>query len=684
MTPRLRFLMAVLLGLGLSVGVTPAPVTTVNVEQAQTISGAKTFSAKPKFTGGGVAVSGYAKYFIIDAAGNAAYSTIMSAVTAASGCTATTPCVFSIMPGTYDEEVYIPEGKGTLLFVGATGNAADVIITRSGGTTSGTFVVRAGTDAVVRNVTIQNLSNAAEANASLFPGTSADCSLTMENVVLKRLTTGGTSPSSNPTYYCNGAASTNKPKFVIRDSTIYSNTTGGLLAACDVLVDGSHYYMTAAAAGAHVTGWNVSGLGATSRFIARDTFWEFRNPSNFDNVTYSAVYPGSVSALAKTIEIRDTIFDMKTGTRSTGTATINGVNDAAFIGNAEGPEFYNVKWIIDGLGMTGTSTFNAVGVSSGMLGSPDATTMHLHDSQIAITSNAITGTRTGIDVAASDYGGGTVIMSSDDVVSVTNGTAITCTGPGCVIGTSLVVHDTNVARFGLELIPPQQAGALSGACPRLGGVKVRTGSSPDLAVCDGTNLQPLSSGTMTLTGKTYDAEATGNILTLPVKAWLPASGCDNVTPGPFWDLPTSNPAVAACVTGTNTQKGALDFADGAPTLSAQSTLMLPADFTGTVGAALKWFTSATTGDVVWQVSTICVADAETDDPVFNTASTVTDAAKGTANQTNDAAIASVTITGCAAGELLHVKVLRDPAHGSDTLAATARLIGVELTMRRGI
>jgi hypothetical protein len=40
------------------------------------------------------------------------------------------------------------------------------------------------------------------------------------------------------------------------------------------------------------------------------------------------------------------------------------------------------------------------------------------------------------------------------------------------------------------------------------------------------------------------------------------------------------------------------------------------------------------------------------------------------------------MTGCAADELLHLKVFRDPANGSDNLAATARLIGVELTVPR--
>lgn len=187
----------------------------------------------------------------------------------------------------------------------------------------------------------------------------------------------------------------------------------------------------------------------------------------------------------------------------------------------------------------------------------------------------------------------------------------------------------------------------------------------------------------TLTNKTLDAEGTGNVITIPKRLWFPAAGCNNATAGSVWDLPSSNPAVAACKTGTNTQLGVLDFADSS-NLSAQVTYMLPTTWTGTIDARIKWLTSATTGDVVWQLSTICVADAETDDPAFNTASTVTDAAKGTTLQTNDATITGLTMTGCAAGELLHLKVQRDSAHASDTLAATARLIGVELTIREAL
>lgn len=192
-----------------------------------------------------------------------------------------------------------------------------------------------------------------------------------------------------------------------------------------------------------------------------------------------------------------------------------------------------------------------------------------------------------------------------------------------------------------------------------------------------------ASDVATFTQKTYDAAGSGNVFTSTHTEWIPAARCDNATAtSPGWSFPTSNPAVPACVTGTNTQFGVMDFADGALALSAQFHRMLPADWSGTIGLKFKWLTSATSGSVVWQAATIAVATAETADPAFNTASTVTDAALGTTLQTNDAAIASVTITGAAAGELLFLKVTRDPTHASDTLAATARLIGIELTTTR--
>ena len=191
--------------------------------------------------------------------------------------------------------------------------------------------------------------------------------------------------------------------------------------------------------------------------------------------------------------------------------------------------------------------------------------------------------------------------------------------------------------------------------------------------------------TITLLNTVYNAESTGNVLTFPVKIWFNAAICNNATPSsPGWSFPTSNPGVPACHTGaSHTQLGTMDFAD-ASNLSAQMHLKLPSDWTSTVDAKFVWFTSATSGDVVLQLSTSCRADAEIAEAAFNTASTVTDTAKGTTLQLNDASITGVTVTGCAAGELMLLKVQRDSGHASDSLAATARLIGIELTYRRAI
>src|SRR5262245_17936137 len=114
--------------------------------------------------------------------------------------------------------------------------------------------------------------------------------------------------------------------------------------------------------------------------------------------------------------------------------------------------------------------------------------------------------------------------------------------------------------------------------------------------------------TVNLLNTRYNAESTGNVLTYPEKLWIPAARCDNATAtSPGWSFPTSNPGVPACQTGSNTQYGTMDFADSSD-LSAQYHFKLPSDWTSTVDAKFVWFTSATTNSVVWQLSTICVAD----------------------------------------------------------------------------
>ncbi|HXE75322.1 MAG TPA: hypothetical protein VNN18_06785 [Candidatus Xenobia bacterium] len=188
----------------------------------------------------------------------------------------------------------------------------------------------------------------------------------------------------------------------------------------------------------------------------------------------------------------------------------------------------------------------------------------------------------------------------------------------------------------------------------------------------------------TLTNKTLNVEATGNVITTVSKVTFVAAGCNNATAGPGWDIPTSNGPTASCY-GTSPQRfGGLDFADGASALTSTTHLRLPSDWTGAIDAGFIWFSGSTsTNSVVWTLATACVADGEgLLAPTFNTAQTVSDANNATANTRNSATISTITTTGCAAGETLFLRIGRDPTNGSDTLAATAVLLELELTLRR--
>jgi hypothetical protein len=129
----------------------------------------------------------------------------------------------------------------------------------------------------------------------------------------------------------------------------------------------------------------------------------------------------------------------------------------------------------------------------------------------------------------------------------------------------------------------------------------------------------------------------------------------------------------------------LDFADGATKLYAQATVVMPSDWdASTVTATFYWTANSTsTNSVLWGCAGRSYGNFETIDQAFGTEQTVQDALNGTANQVAiSAATAAITLTGAGASELVQFRVSRDPASGSDTLAATARLIGVMLTFGR--
>jgi hypothetical protein len=156
------------------------------------------------------------------------------------------------------------------------------------------------------------------------------------------------------------------------------------------------------------------------------------------------------------------------------------------------------------------------------------------------------------------------------------------------------------------------------------------------------------------------------------------AGCDNTTAGPIWDLPTSNAAIATCVTGSNTQKAVLNFTNGQ---SAQMTTLLPTDLTGDADLRLAWSSAQTSATGTWTLQAVCTAvdGTETDDPAFTTFwAPAQDTSPGTANRITATTGTDVSYpASCAAGKLLHLKLSWTAGTATSFNAVT-----LEITYRR--
>ncbi|MBI4479428.1 MAG: hypothetical protein HY651_05355 [Acidobacteria bacterium] len=119
-----------------------------------------------------------------------------------------------------------------------------------------------------------------------------------------------------------------------------------------------------------------------------------------------------------------------------------------------------------------------------------------------------------------------------------------------------------------------------------------------------------------------------------------------------------------------------------PTLSPRDlNPPLPTGWTGNVDITIRYVTVAASpsGNVEWEVSTVCRAIAESWDASYNPAQTITDAV-GAQNQANDATQTNITMTGCAAGEDLMLRIGRDGVN--DTNNDLAKMLYALVTLRR--
>lgn len=111
-------------------------------------------------------------------------------------------------------------------------------------------------------------------------------------------------------------------------------------------------------------------------------------------------------------------------------------------------------------------------------------------------------------------------------------------------------------------------------------------------------------------------------------------------------------------------------------------LIAPSDWaSGTLSARIHYnMASATTGNVVWEVSIEAIAEGESVAAAsYDTANSLTDAVQGTAANLGIATITCSNKDSVASGEKVRVRVRRAGGNGSDSATGDAYLRRLELT-----
>ena len=147
--------------------------------------------------------------------------------------------------------------------------------------------------------------------------------------------------------------------------------------------------------------------------------------------------------------------------------------------------------------------------------------------------------------------------------------------------------------------------------------------------------------------------------------------------------PATSGATLDTLTGTSTPAEAIPvwtFADAAAAYM-DFLCALKGYAGGGLTLRLVWAAAVTTNNAVWQAAIRRIADdaedldttAQTYD--FNTVTAAAPSAVGEVSYDNITFTNGADMDSWADGELAIIRILRDPANGSDTLANTARLLG---------
>jgi len=156
--------------------------------------------------------------------------------------------------------------------------------------------------------------------------------------------------------------------------------------------------------------------------------------------------------------------------------------------------------------------------------------------------------------------------------------------------------------------------------------------------------------------------------------WVPAAAMYPSTTNPCSDLTQVE------TTALRPDLKVLDFAADADDF-AQFSIAFPKSWNeGVIKFQVFWTPSTTnTGDCIWGLQGVSVADGATIDVAFGTAVTVTDAGIGTVEDQQVSPLSGeVTLTNAAVDTQTYFQIFRDANAGGDTFTGVSRLLGVKL------
>jgi hypothetical protein len=145
--------------------------------------------------------------------------------------------------------------------------------------------------------------------------------------------------------------------------------------------------------------------------------------------------------------------------------------------------------------------------------------------------------------------------------------------------------------------------------------------------------------------------------------------------------PATTNGAAASLVETTTNKVLYRTLDFDPTVQEFAGFMIPwpksAD-EGTISFRTLWTAVSGSGGVVWALQALGRSDDDAIDTAYGTEQIIADTLLTAGDVHRTAESPAITISTLAEGDLVFLRVKRNPADASDTLAVDARLIGIEL------